>query len=391
MITVIEPVCCGLEHVPVNTAMLQIIAAAFPDQRLAVLAESRHLRELRKNLTGHLAGEIQWHEIDVPSRRSSYLEHLRSDIPLLRSASAGHFGGPPDAIILLAGAASLIVSLKYLRATRQLQVPVQVVLHSTAAELGDPRSRNPIHRLQDLQTALRIPPHTDLQFLVLEHAVLQAILRRQPQLSEQFAAISHPILEGELAKPVLPDNLDPLRIAFLGLATPAKGFSDFLAMAERLSNEFPGRLEFHAIGSRPRGKPQVEYRCLASSPGADKLPRDEYLRRLQTMHYVCLPYRGVHYHFTASGVLLDALANAKPVLACSTPAIAECFAQEKPGAHVKDIDQLAHEIRSRMETDWRAHYRDEIQSVVRLRSQRLPGQLASQYRLASQSFLRLGI
>lgn len=109
------------------------------------------------------------------------------------------------------------------------------------------------------------------------------------------------------------------------------------------------------------------------------------------MHYVCLPYKGSHYHYTASGVLLDALANAKPILAFSTPAIAECFAHERPGAQVGDIDQLAQEIRVRLETNWHTRYGDEIESVVRLRSQRLPAHLASQYRLTSQPALQLGV
>ena len=387
MISVVEPVCTGLEHVPINTSMLQVIAAAFPGTPLTVSGDPSHLAELSASAGGPALGTVAWRGARVPPRRADFRARLAIELPLVaRAANAGD-GAAPTVVVLLNGMPSTIVAVKLLHATGRLKVPVQFVLHGGASDLSGWRSRNPLRRLTDLHSAIAAPPRRRIQYIVLEDVIMDRIARDHPGLARDFVGLPHPLLPSEIHRPAPLREMKPLRIGFLGLATRQKGFDVFLRLAERLVRRHPGRVEFHAVGSRPVGEAAVVAPFLASLPSAEKLSRKEFLERIRSLHYVCLPYQGSHYEFTASGVLLDAMANALPVIASRTPTVAKLFEASAPGHCSDDFDDMERALDERIQGLTAERYAREVAAMAAWQRSRLPDTLARSYRAAMRSLL----
>lgn len=378
MITVLEPVCHGLEHVPVNAALLEVIATAFPDEPLRVLAEATHGDALRSTVGPALAARAGWETVRLPPRRSGFGGRWTGEWRLLGAIARRSTAA--DLLVCLSAAPSTLLVLKLARATGRLRAPAQAVLHGIVADLTGWRSHNPFRRAVDLRTAVTLPPQQGLRYLVLEDHIVERLATAAPAIARHFAALPHPLLASELHEPAEPASGAPLRIGFLGLASTAKGFPAFVELAQRVGAQRPGGAEFHAIGSLPFDAPVTDFPGLATSPGRDKLPRTEFLARLRQLHYVCLPYAGDHYDLTASGVLQDAITNATPVLALPTPAVRALFAAAAPGVCAPDLAGLEAAILERLDRPDPASYAREVAVMASHRAARLPTALAARYR-----------
>src|SRR3954453_19335196 len=66
---------------------------------------------------------------------------------------------------------------------------------------------------------------------------------------------------------------------------------------------------------------QLDTSPLTYLPSGTPLPRQEYLRLLSEVDFVCLPLHARTYDFTASGTVSDAIAALKPVLALRNRAL----------------------------------------------------------------------
>lgn len=390
MIAVVEPVCAGLEHVPINTSMLQVISAAFPGAPLAVSGDAGHLSELANSVGDAVAQATRWRSSRIPPRRAEFGGRLAVELSLIASAARGAEGATPRLLVLLSGTASTIVAVKLLRAAGRLRVPVQFVLHGAAADLSGWRSRNPLRRVTDLRSAVAMPPRRRIQYVVLEEAILERITHEHPRLARDFVGLPHPLLPAEIHRPSPSSEFRPLRVGFLGLATRQKGFDVFLQLAERLTRRHPGRVEFHAIGSRPISEAAVETPFLATAPSATKLSRAEYLDLARRLHYVCLPYQGSHYELTASGVLLDAIANALPVIASRTPTVDRLFEGAEPGHCSRDTDDMERAIEERIVGLTQERYAREVADMAGWQRSRLPATLAHPYLAATRALLARG-
>src|SRR5207244_2672405 len=106
-----------------------------------------------------------------------------------------------------------------------------------------------------------------------------------------------------------------------------KGFRQFLEIASALSRKMPGLAEFHAIGWGDESWGPSELGSLATVPSRGRLSRSEYVRQVEKLHFICLPYKGTHYELSPSAVLLDAIAWEKPVIASRIPIMEDLFSR----------------------------------------------------------------
>ena len=132
-----------------------------------------------------------------------------------------------------------------------------------------------------------------------------------------------PLNDDEIAdRIVLRDNASPLRIAFIGAATKNKGFDNFLDLARDAD---PAAVDFRFIGSLHEAFPG------ASLAGIDMpshpLTREDFIRRLREVDYVFMPFTEKTYEFTASGSLLDCVAQMKPVISLNFAGVRELAAK----------------------------------------------------------------
>jgi hypothetical protein len=317
-IGVCEPVCYGLEHVEVNAGLLRLLPMALPHCSVEFAGERAHAEQLAAALPHAFgdAGYVRWQELHVPPRHLYGMRRAPLDWRTLAAVRWLQERGGPAIRIFLSGTATLLLALAARSGFRRMTSTARtwVVLHGSAAALGEPRARNPLRRLIDLQSALRRGQSAGLRYLVLEDQIRDAIQEMVPWLQGSVDAIPHPLPVNRPSTPPRPSPRSPVRIGFLGLASTAKGFAIFARLAEHCDRHHPP--------DSPAPAPTPWVRSLVTS---DQVPRDLFIRSVEGLHYVCLPYEPGRYTFVASGVLPDAIAFARPVIAFPTRVISDFF------------------------------------------------------------------
>src|SRR5262245_29513057 len=218
MIVVCEPVCYGLEHVPVNAAVVHVVRLAFPEHRITVVSEIEHLNGIRDALRSVDLGGIEWKSVEIPPRRAKFWQRIRREYQLMRTLSHLVTDARGRRLLLLNAFDSTLLALSACRALSSRAPPAQAILHGTLNDLVGWRSRNPVERALDLRSSMQLAAKSKLQYLVLEETIKASVLDVLPRLARCVEVIPHPVPIGEgNDDPQLPPL--PLRVGFLGLAT----------------------------------------------------------------------------------------------------------------------------------------------------------------------------
>ncbi len=380
MIVVCEPICWGLEHVPINASILEILRLALPSEEIVFCGERSHLKNVSAQMGAGISSSIVWNAIKLPPRLTKDRNRWIVDYKLLKSLTRMFSKDTNSHLLLTATAPSTLVALKFLIKYVYRKRTAQVILHGNLSMLSGWRSRNPIIRIQDLRTALVVPDSGKVRYIVLETSIKEAMLNVLPSLVGKVDVLDHPIppSEGEQS---IGDLSMPLQFGFLGLASEAKGFPFYLTVASELSMKYPQRVEFNAIGTVPCDQEKLEMIALKRKPGFRILNRDKFTRYLKELHFVCFPYQSGHYEFSASGALLDSIGWEKPFIAMRLPIFENLFSR------FGDIGYLcATEAEFRETIDGIikdkdiARYRKQILALRKVGESRTPEILASKYR-----------
>jgi len=311
-------------HVPFNAGVLATILAAFPTESLAFYAAAAHIEELKKAVAQPLAGSISWTNISPPPPGTAYVKRFIRELKIVLALLKTVSQNSTSRLVLTSAYPSTVVAVKAARWFRPERLPVQVVLHGLSGVVGK-RYRRPIKRFQDMKTALTLLGNDNIQYIVLEQSIRDTVVKNLPFLSDQIAALDHPISPNEAESQSI-DFSEPLRFGFLGLADKAKGFPLFVELANHVTTRYGQRAEFHVVGRFPRdGAPVNGTEALATKPGVTLTSRADFIRDVRLLHYVVLPHEAVPYTLAASGVLLDAIAWQKPVIARKIPIFEAMF------------------------------------------------------------------
>lgn len=325
---VIDSVVSGDTHVPFNAGLLASLAAIEGAGRIAFHAEARHRGAVLALLPPRARARI-----GGASLPAALVAH-RPGTPALLDAALGALLGrgaalPRDARLILpttTRASLLSLALLTLRG-RLARGQGFAVLHAVLAQLWAPRPRHPLRRAVDLESALRCAGAFGHHPVLLEPAIATAFAARLPALADRACLWPHPLPPPLVASAPLPAaSAEPTRqrprprLGFLGWATEDKGFASFLAAARA----FAGQAEFHAIA---HVKPDAAACDTADAPLATRprrapWPRGAFEREAAALDFLCLFHEGPLYRHVASGVLLDALALAIPVIAPRIPLVA---------------------------------------------------------------------
>ena len=380
MILVCETMFDKGTHVPVNAGLLATIRAAFPKEVLSFYGAASHIEELKKQMEQPLSSSILWNEILSIPPRTCYSERFFPELMLIRRLFGILRQDPNSRLVLTSAFPSTVLALKVARCFRSKKHPVQMVLHGLSGIVGK-RYRRPIRRFQDMKSALTLLGNNGIQYLVLEESIRDTIVKNFPLLSDKIRYLEHPIPPTEGASQTVDLN-EPIRFGFVGLAIEIKGFPLFVKIANEITAKYERRAEFHVIGHLPKdGTPVNGTMALATKPAGMRMTRADFIQGVTPLHFIILPHEEAPYTLAASGVLLDAIAWEKPVIARKIPIFEAIFEKHGDIGYMFSSDtELKSIVEQILQTADESRYRRQVHNLRSLRKSRAPEALATAYR-----------
>lgn len=373
-------------HAPGNSATIQTISRAYPDQRICIFAEESHLVELSKDQALTDRPGISFHPITLDGK-FLHRPHIVSLRRFIREMATMHramrrlSNNEPCLVMLISATSTSVFAASLVTRLARRRCGIQVGLHGNLNDLTGWRSRNPLSRALDTQSALTERHISKMRFLVLEQAIRDELARRAPDAAARTDVLELPVNVGEL--PYVPETklTRPVRIGFVGQATAAKGISAFLDAARRLKERRGTSVEFHLVGRSMPGSNAADFAVLDSPVNEDHLPRQTFLEQLGALHFVFLPYQPGYYNLSASGALLDAITWLKPIIATRIPIVGNLFERYGDiGYLCDDPDQMVQAVERVIDAADADRYQRQRAALSQARTARLPEQLAQQYR-----------
>jgi hypothetical protein len=386
MIILCEVSFLGRAHVPFNAGLLATIRKAFPRQGLSFWGAPTHNEELKKQVGQALAENVVWEDIRPPVPGTAYLKRLLREVSIISRLLKRLTKDESARVILTSAYPSTVLALKLVRLFRFRCVPVQIILHGVSGVVGK-RYRRPIRRLQDTRTALTLLGNNHIQYIVLERSIRDTLVQALPILASKVELFEHPVSPNEGAMQTI-DFVEPIRFGFLGLADVAKGFPAFNELANHIAKKYGSRAEFHAIGHLPAvSEPILISEALATKPGTTLMSREEFLTAVERLHYIVLSHEARSYELTASGVLLDAIAWEKPVIARKIPIFEAMFNKDGDiGYLFTDDEQLKNTVEGILIAVDKLRYYRQVKNLHAIRASRSPELLARSYYKLCEKF-----
>ena len=391
MILIFEMMWLGIAHAVTNSSSIQVVARGFPEQRVRVFAHSSHLRELQSDPVLLQQANVSFQAIPVSTHflyRPQIVSVRRGlrELWTLLSALRGAPAQEPCLIVLLSATPTAIFAGSILSRLMRRRTRIQVGLHGNLNDAFGWRSRNPLARALDLHAALSNHHGGRVRFLVMENAIREALIKRIPAAAERTDVFPHPInkAEADAAQPKVLTT--PVRIGLVGQATEAKGITSFLALARDFRQALPDAVTFHLVG-HPAAGADVSAFAVLHDPLPTAWPtRLEFIEKLLSLHYVCLPLRPDYYELSASGALLDAITWLRPIIATRIPITVDLFERFGDiGELCDDMDDMRAAITRLASTPDPARYDRQVANLRRARDSRMPEALAADYRRMSDA------
>lgn len=368
-------------HAPFNAGLLATAHIAFPEEALHFFGSAAHIDALKGQVGAVLTQAITWVEVEPPSPGTPYLKRFARELTIVRRVMRLVSQDSRLRLVFTSAYPSTVMAIKMARSLITRSVPVQIVLHGLSGVVGT-RYRRPIRRFQDMKTALTMWGNTGIQYVVLEQAVHERVMTNVPALAKRFQTFDHPIAPDE-GEDVVGDLGEPIRFGFLGLALASKGFPLFVALAKDLGKRYGRRVEFHAIGRfHEQSIPIAGIEALTTVPRkGSSLSRAEFIRGVMPLHFIFLLHEASSYSLTASGVLLDAIAWGKPVIARDIPIFQDMFKRYGDiGYLFTDEAQLTAIVEQVVQDKDESRYQRQVVNLRSARESRSPASLAVPYR-----------
>lgn len=320
-VAVVEPLCWGLEHAPINAALIAAVLQGFPQATVDVYGEASHLaavEELLRHTRNSRLARVTWRSVRVPPRKIRGWQRVLETRRLLRELDAAFHGSSPDALVISTVDSPLLALLKARLLGAWRRRPAIAVFHELLAALerrGSPRRRG-------LVAALAVPHPAALKYLVLAEAIRTRLLVIAPRLAAHVVSVDHPSLLGDIPATEPLHVPPPLRFGFVGGGRSAKRLADFAHLARDVRSRY-ANMEFHVVGAVPDEFPRRDLAGLSWSDA--RLPLLEYVGRIRQLSHVVWLGDPEHYRLVASGSLVDAIALGVPILCQSGPLSAHLF------------------------------------------------------------------
>jgi hypothetical protein len=323
VILLVEPLCTGAEHAPVNAAMIATVREAFPLDRVEFWASNSHIAEVQRilsvrSLPSRAIQADTWKEITPVNRTKSFVRRFVASTSIYRAALRHAasmdarccvFTSFDDVLLRVSKAASN--SLRY-------HGPVLAVFHSALARLALPAPRFSWRR--SLRALIEQPRASNFRIVVLGSSILNEAIALAPN-ARSLAAIEHPYLWHTDVIPPLPRP--PVRFGSFGGTW--KGGADELMSLQRQVRASAPQAKFSIIGRVESPERAGALRKAGCEVATDRLTLEEYATQAMSIDYAIWLAAPEPYRLTASGSFLDCLSYVKPCLVLRNRYVEECF------------------------------------------------------------------
>lgn len=319
-IVAIEPVVEGYAHAKLNTALLQMLSAAFPRAKVRFLAAPSHLDFVLGSLDKELGIEGEPIEIprydqrEGPSRIAGELAWTRRFREELSQSQLG----------LICGFSQLGLAITKLRLLMSSnRTPTWGIIHAILAKVAVHETSLP-RRILSPGATLRWPQPQALRFLALGPSIAEAVRSVDSRIAPHFDTLPIPwSWPDELlpTAPIVPKSRDSMVFAVVGgggarlpeAAEVARGF--FRARPE-------ARCRFEYVGYAPLEVTRSIGGLLGELP-TEPLSDVDFAKQLGRATYVFGLNGDAKYDFCPSSALHDTFSFSKPSLQLESGYITE--------------------------------------------------------------------
>lgn len=310
MISAVESYWHGTVHSHSNATFLNLLSSVLPKKPISIYASPSHL----EHMTSTLEKSVDWilHNESVPDYKISMVRRFIFEYILLQKIIRQMGDSNPSFIV------SLSTSGPSLRACCLLQrmyphVRMIARLHGNLNEINGWRPKHPVRRHFTLAKALAAIPAGNLHLVVLDDCIREALVSKIPSLERQIHAIPEMVSSTEAQRFEGKPLSNPPTFTFLGVGTMAKGADLFVEIARQAKNAgLPGRFEMYGVLHPSLSHLDVSH--LDHPPAQQGLERQQFVDGLARSDFVIVPYDPAYYTFSASGILVDAVAALKPIV-----------------------------------------------------------------------------
>lgn len=313
-IVVIEPTWSANIHFPFNAGLLRTVGDAFPGASLTFIGDKRQSDAMLTVLSPNILSRCRFANWKTqPEVVTSPIKVMYRTLKLLKIAARDIYSA--DLIIFASAAGTCLTALRFL--PRQKSSNLQIFLHGNLNDLHGWRTKNPINRYSDLYSNLSYAARKKAQLVLLEEHIRMRAIKKHPWMAANAEYFPHPSIPSENIS--IERQLDyPIKIGMVGISSPAKGFCQFRDMASKLKSLYPGRFEFHTIGKRHPSNRDSDFLELDTQPSDAQIERNEFLNKVDNLHFLFFWPDGEYYENASSGVFYDALNRKIPVITKNT-------------------------------------------------------------------------
>ncbi len=180
-----------------------------------------------------------------------------------------------------------------------------------------------------MQNPLRMPLPQNLKFLVFNKYIKQHLLTKIPKLNKNLICFLHPFLYDKENNTNETLNNEKVTFSIVGITSFNKNWEELSKLLEYINNNCPDKVEFSFAGFIRQmeifqilsGYNFINKKKLSTS----MLSMREKNDIIRNSHYTILTYQTDCYKYTASGAILDAINNEKPIIAINNASLQQYF------------------------------------------------------------------
>ena len=380
-IIILEPQCCGLEHVEVNAGLISIIKSAFPAADILFLAEPEHLLLVEKSCSALECGSVRYQVVHPPARGAGEARRFIDEWGLTNQVLKKAEASRTDWVIFASITGAGLWSVR-LQARKYNIVLISVIPHIILASINRlPNFSKPWNWPFWFRLPFVFGNTSQLQFILLGEFIKREVINNLPKMAPYVVAIDLPCKGGFTVQPKALD-IESITFGAIGGARVRKGSHLFIQLAKRCRQLVGTRLNFVLVGQIE----DEEIRQLATEdiilPSRNRpLSRQMFEQLVMDLDYAVFCYEADSYRFGTSGAFFDALMFLKPIITLRCPSMEYYFESLGDIGYLCDnMEHMYEVVRSISNMPPANRYALQVENLRRGRNKFEPSSLALRLR-----------